>query len=229
MGTNISCGAACIKYLLFIFNILWLIFAVVIIVLGFKCIDWSGDIEHIYNNSIKTGAGIVIAVGFLILIMAFIGCCGAITQNVCLLSTYSGIILILVIVEIVGVVLVFIYKNEIENELKTALSREFGKWNGPTARAVQVLQQRFRCCGVTDYRSDFSGESVPASCCDQWATGEAADKTCPKMFVQFSKGCADTIRDTINNYLWGIGGVAIALVVIQLLLVVSACCLAREL
>jgi len=93
---------------------------------------------------------------------------------------------------------------------------------------MQNVQKTFECCGLngpTDY--DNIKLNRPASCC-----GESFDSNpnanCTKPEKAFDKGCVNTISDIVKNALGGLGGVAIALVLIQLLIVVSACCLARE-
>ncbi|CAG2180438.1 unnamed protein product [Oppiella nova] len=231
---GISCGATLIKYLLFLFNILWLLLGGVVLWLGFKIAMWSGDLEDIYHNNLKTGAIVVLAAGFLIFVLAFLGCCGAIKQNSCMLSTYGGLILILVVLQCVGAYFVLRDKGKIQDNIKDEISKNFQKWNDGTtddvAKSIQLFQMTFECCGVKGDRDYTDAAGVPSSCCDKWAANKdhLAKETCSRSQVKWKEGCADKLEHTLTNYMGGLGGVAIALVLIQLLIIVSACCLSRE-
>ncbi|CAG2172890.1 unnamed protein product [Oppiella nova] len=228
---GISCGATLIKYLLFLFNVLWLLLGGVVLWLGFKIAIWSGDLHDVYENNLKTGAIVVLAAGFLIFVLAFLGCCGAIKQNSCMLSTYGGLILILVVLQCVGAYFVLRDKGKIQDEIKGAIRTEFDKWNrspsDDVAKTIQLFQKTFECCGVTG-QTDFTTPELPESCCDKWSKGDSPQAKCQRSQIKWTQGCADKLENTLTNYLGGLGGVAIALVLIQLLIIVSACCLSRE-
>ncbi|CAG2175675.1 unnamed protein product, partial [Oppiella nova] len=109
---GVSCGASVITIILVIFNFIWLALGGVILWLGIKIAIWSGDLGNIQENNWLIGACVVILVGVLIVILAFLGCCGAIKQSPCMLCTYGFIILILVILEGVGAYFAFTYKHD---------------------------------------------------------------------------------------------------------------------
>ncbi|CAG2122096.1 unnamed protein product, partial [Medioppia subpectinata] len=168
---GISCGATLIKYLLFLFNVIWLLLGGVILWLGFKIALWGGDLKEIWSSNLQTGAIVVLAAGFLIFILAFLGCCGAIKQNSCMLTTYGALILLLVVLQCVGAYFAFANKGKLEGEFTKALTDQFHKWNGSqdkdVQRSIQLVQQTFQCCGITDYAHEY-GADVPSSCCDAY-------------------------------------------------------------
>jgi len=229
---GISCGATLIKYLLFFFNLLWLALGVAILYFGIRITSFSGDLHGIVENSIKTGAIVVLVAGSIIFLIAFLGCCGACKENSCMLTTYGGIILILVIVQCVGAYLAFHYRSKIEGDIKDGFEEQFKNYKtvSPDIRkAIQNIQKEFECCGYDspDNYKPILGNTWPASCC-----GESFEKdvnaTCSQGKSPYKSGCIDSVADKVKMYLGGLGGVAIALVLIQLLIIVSACCLARE-
>ena len=63
--------------------------------------------------NMKAGSVTILVTGVVIFLVAFLGCCGAIKGNSCMLSTYGGIILILVVVQCVGVYFAFKYKTNV--------------------------------------------------------------------------------------------------------------------
>jgi CD63 antigen len=230
---GISCGATLIKYLLFFFNLLWLALGVAILYFGIRITSFSGDLHGIVENSIKTGAIVVLVAGSIIFLIAFLGCCGACKENSCMLTTYGGIILILVIVQCVGAYLAFHYRSKIEGDIKDGFQEQFRKYNtvdNDIRKAIQNIQKEFECCGYdspNDYKSILGTNKWPASCCGE-SFDSNANATCSSGKSPYSKGCIDAVSGILMKTLGGLGGVAIALVLIQLLIIVSACCLARE-
>jgi len=231
---GISCGATLIKYLLFFFNLLWLALGGAILYFGFKITSFSGDFQGVVDSNMKTGAIVVLAAGFVIFLIAFLGCCGAIKENSCMLSVYGAIILILVIVQCVGAYLAFKYRTDLKAEITNGIAEEFKKFkDDPEARkAVNKFQSSFECCGsanFTDWDKILKPEQIyPGSCCKgkNWENNEICNRA--DVVKDGFKGCVDTVSNTVEKALGGLGGIAIGLVLIQLLIIVSACCLARE-
>jgi len=226
----VSCGATLIKYLLFFFNLLWLALGGVILWLGFKISSFSGSVNEIINTNMQAGAIVVLAAGFFIFLIAFLGCCGAIKENSCMLTAYGGIILILVVVQCVGAYLAFKYRTDIKDTIEEGITIKFKQFKDePTVRkAVQEIQSQFGCCGSKgpdDYLP--TGFIYPASCCDKSFSSNSS-ATCSPSELKFHDGCVNVVESKLSNALGGLGGVAIGLVLIQLLIIVSACCLARE-
>ncbi|XP_054153036.1 23 kDa integral membrane protein-like [Oppia nitens] len=230
---GVSCGATIIKYLLFLFNVLWLVLGGVVLWLGIKVTIWSGSLSDIYENNLRTGSIIILAAGVLIFLLAFLGCCGACRESACMLSTYGAIILLLVIAQCVGAYFAFKYKTDIPKEINKIIEKGIEKFQSEdsVAKGIQEIQRSFECCG-TDGPNSWrvkTGGRVPASCCDEWSSGDSPHKLCSdSMKIKFTEGCAQKVTNILNKYVGGLGGVAIALVLIQLLIILSACCLARE-
>ena len=94
-------------------------------------------------------------------------------------------------------------------------------------RAIQEIQKTFKCCGVrgpNDYTNGY-----PSSCCGKTSFGTEYDDKCPSGETpEYQDGCGEKVKNTLTKYLGGIAGVVIALILVQLLIIVSACCLSRE-
>lgn len=228
---GISCGATLIKYLLFFFNLLWLALGGVILWLGFRISSFSGSVNDIIDTNMKAGAIVVLVAGFIIFLVAFLGCCGAIKENSCMLSTYGAIILILVVIQCVGAYLAFKYRTDIDGKVKEQVTKEFKRFKGESVvrKAVQEFQQTFECCGSekpSDWLTDYG--NYPASCCGESFSDNDFKNCSNPPNLKYTKGCVDAVHDKLNSSLGGLGGVAIGLVLVQLLIIVSACCLAKE-
>jgi len=227
---GISCGAVLIKYILFAFNFLWLILGGVVIYLGVTIASFSGDIQTIVDTNMKAGALSVMVTGVIIFLVAFLGCCGAIKENSCMLSTYGGLILIVIVVQCVGIYFAFKNKTDIEKKIKESIDSKFIKFHlgdKELNRAIQEIQKFFKCCG-TSGPGVYSDDRIPISCCGGTDFGGDSDQTCKRPEVKYNDGCTEKVYNSLTKYLGGLAGVAIALVLIQLLIVMSACCLSRE-
>jgi len=134
------------------------------------------------------------------------------------------------VVQCVGAYLAFKYRTDIKDKLEEGIKTKFNQFKTePSVRkAVQEIQSQFGCCGSKgpeDYLN--TGFVYPASCCDKSFSGNSS-ATCDKSDLKFTDGCVNVVETKLNSALGGLGGVAIGLVLIQLLIIVSACCLARE-
>jgi len=231
----VSCGGSLIKYILFAFNLLWLILGGVILWLGFTITTFSGDVKGIVDETFRSGAIVLLVTGFVIFLIAFLGCCGAIKESQCMLWTYGAIILLLVIVQCVGAYLAFHYQKDIEGTIRDGITKNFENYSKTNSSelngVINKFQKTFHCCGAYNY-TDWDGwlhtqGQYPPSCCDRsndegWCTKDAV------INKGYEKGCIDKAMDKIHTVLGGLGGVAIALILVQFLIVFAACCLVRD-
>lgn len=102
------------------------------------------------------------------------------------------------------------------------------------AYALQVVQTNLQCCGwegVGDYKGVIGLEDVPSSCCKETNYSlEDPVKTCngaSARLTGYSTGCKESpvIKQITGNLTY----TSIALILIQLVVILAACCLARDL
>lgn len=232
----VSCGGSLIKYILFAFNLLWLILGGVILWLGFTITNFSGDVKGIVKESFSSGAIVLLVTGFVIFLIAFLGCCGAIKESQCMLWTYGAIILLLVIVQCVGAYLAFKYHKDIETEIRDGIRDNFSKYTNSSSdidKVINKFQKTFECCGANNYtdwdhwlKDDLKGK-YPPSCCDR-STDQDMCTAAEVLNKGYGTGCVEKAMAKIEKWLGGIGGVAIALILVQFMIVFAACCLVRD-
>ncbi|XP_072539130.1 tetraspanin-1 [Salminus brasiliensis] len=131
---------------------------------------FSLDVLHFVNVGF-----FFIAIGGVMALLGFLGCCGAKKESKCLLIMFFSIILVIFISELATGVVMLTYSSLLENILKEwstpVLKQQYGKekvltdmWN--------TTMTKLRCCGFTNY-TDFSdsyyykanGDMYPPSCC----------------------------------------------------------------
>lgn len=224
-------GMKCVKYLLFTFNLIFVIAAIALIAVGAYVQIKLTDYYDFFGND-YTGPGILlICVGAFIFIIAFFGCMGALKENYCLTMTFAVLLAVVFILMIAGGIAAYVLRSDVEDKVETILKdaeKNYGKEDGVT-KAWDKLQEEFSCCGVnnyTEWKNLNLNTTYPRSCCkDQ-------NKDCPKnstipLSSLMTTPCEDAFVSWVKDKVAIIGGVGIGLAFIMVVGVLFACCLAR--
>jgi len=198
-------AAGCAKYTILLFNFLIVLAGIAIIAIGGIALskDYAGVTKQV------TIFGII--VGVVIFFIAFLGCCGAMKESKCLLTTYAVILIILFILEVIVGILAFIavnsdeFKKDINKELSGYITRDEIK------DTMNDIQKSLKCCGANSSKDYFdNGHAVPESCKDK--DGKV-----------YPEGCTDALLDFLKPNIKGVGGVAIGFAVVELVAAIFAC------
>ncbi|KAK1153908.1 tetraspanin-1-like [Acipenser oxyrinchus oxyrinchus] len=171
---------ACFKYLMMFFSAIIFIAGGVLFGLGLWIKYGTGSfiqaIGSFSTQFINIGY-ICIGVGSVLVVIGLIGCCGAWKENRCLLLLFFCIVSIIYITEVVGAVLIFIYKDIVESVVRnTSRVSLIHAYAGPVAtdtisQAWNLIMLKYQCCGFDNY-TDFTGSQFSNS------TGLSYPKTC---------------------------------------------------
>ncbi|RZC43279.1 tetraspanin-8 [Asbolus verrucosus] len=203
-----GCISGIAKYLLFFFNFLIVVCGIVLIVIG--AITIANENKGIESFTSFSVGGFAIAVGVIIFAIAFFGCCGAIKENSCMLTTYAIILIVLLILQIVLGALAFVAirndDNSLDKEVKKIVRKLFEEYfndrnNKDKKEVIDSVQEAFECCGI-DGPQD-------------WPLSLGPPKSCYKDNNLYKTGCAEAFQDVITYNLKVIGGVAIAFAVVE--------------
>jgi len=131
----------------------------------------------------KYSAYALIGIGALVFLIGFLGCCGALKENKCLLGLYLFFLIIIAGAEIAAGVLGFIHKTNIEDKIAVTLEDKWeqyysGKNTSVTViTAIKAVESGLKCCNfetITDKSSEAarkhcerSDGSTPAGCIDK--------------------------------------------------------------
>jgi len=191
---------------------------------------------------------LLLIIGFVVFIVSFAGCIGALRENMCLLRFYSLCLLIFFLAEMTIIALAFIYPNKLneflEHELSDKLIQSY-RDDLDFQNIIDLIQEDFECCGIsrekgwrdwsnneyfncTDQNPSVERCGVPYSCCHR-DPGALVNLMCGfqvqelKEDVAFEKvntrGCLPTIQNLIEANLYTVGGVAIGIALSQLLVI----------
>lgn len=218
---------SCIKNLLFIFNFLFAVSGIIIIVCGGYSLHLFKKTGPVVGESYVSAPVILIVVGSIVFLVAFLGCCGAMQESYCMLMLFSVFLFLILVAEVAAGSLGFVYRGKAEHLAKDQFLNSMkdydrtGKPN-PVQEAWDFIQQEFKCCGVTGFNDWIARQkSVPNSCC-------ANENDCaPTKY--FAKGCYEEVKNIINKYALYVGIAGIGIGLIEIVGIIFSCCLANKL
>uniref|UniRef100_A0A2M4A0K4 Tetraspanin n=1 Tax=Anopheles triannulatus TaxID=58253 RepID=A0A2M4A0K4_9DIPT len=215
----LNCGHSTIKYLLFIFNLLCSLCGIALVVIGAVSLVKLDEIREISDEyNIIAPSVLLIVFGSVVFIIAFFGCCGAIRESYCMTSTYSFFLILLVIAQIVIAVLVFVFIGDVKIAIQKGFERIFNdRDNKLNSDLIDTIQSNLECCGKSSFL-DW-GLNFPQSCCSSGGTAPVC--------VPYTQGCVSRLSEFLESAGNVVAWVSIGVAVVELLGLISACCLAN--
>uniref|UniRef100_A0A3Q3ID86 Tetraspanin n=1 Tax=Monopterus albus TaxID=43700 RepID=A0A3Q3ID86_MONAL len=114
---------------------------------------------------------VIIAVGAVIFVIAFFGCCGAWKESSCMVTMFAIFLVLAIIIDLAALIAGYVFRNEVSIVVEKTLVDMMAGYNNNTElkKAVDKLQEDVQCCGVNS-TSDWANfkpnkNSVPDSCC----------------------------------------------------------------
>ncbi|XP_041650774.1 CD151 antigen isoform X2 [Cheilinus undulatus] len=238
-----TCGTICLKYLLFLFNILfWLAGGAVLAVGVWTLVEKSDYISLLNSSFYSASAYILIAAGIIVIVTGMIGCCATLKEMKSLLIVYLVLLLCIFLLEIIAGVMAYINYQELDEELRQNLMVTMQqKYQQPgeesVTQAVDKLHQEFKCCG--SYNSSDWMDSVwiqdthnerlvPDSCC-KTPSDLCGRRDHPSNIYKVEGGCIMKLEEFILSQLYILGAVGIGIAFLQLVGMMFTCCLYQNL
>nr|XP_033784407.1 tetraspanin-18 [Geotrypetes seraphini]XP_033784408.1 tetraspanin-18 [Geotrypetes seraphini]XP_033784409.1 tetraspanin-18 [Geotrypetes seraphini] len=238
---------SCMKYLMFVFNFFIFLGGVCLLGLGiWVIVDPTGFREIVAVNPLLfTGAYILLAMGAMLFLLGFLGCCGAIRENKCLLLFFFMLILVIFLAELSAAILAYIFREHLTRDFFTKEVKMHYKGNNNTevfSSTWNSVMITFGCCGVNGpedfhealyFKNWYPDDMVPEACCRR----EAQTRTGPflskeeclmgKELYQNRQGCYTVILNSFETYVYLAGALAIGVLAIELFAMIFAMCLFR--
>lgn len=217
-----GCGNKCVKCLYFTFNFLFFLFGALLLGLSLW-VRFDNNFQKRLGDAIEKSSGtpvqlesmyialyVLAAIGGLLCLTGFLGCCGACCESPCLLGLFFTLVLILFVAEIAGAIYIFVKKDTIQNELSSWYRDNvisLYSTNKDVQKQLDQLQQEWSCCGAKGC-SDYS--SPPSSC--QCNEGQ-------------KQGCVDIAFQQVTKHIVIVAAVAIGILAVELLAMIFSCIL----
>ncbi|KAM9392146.1 tetraspanin-1-like [Pholidichthys leucotaenia] len=166
---------------------------------------------------------LLIAVGAVLFLIGFLGCCGAIRESKCMLLMFFIIVLLVFIAEVAGAVVILVFKplaNDLFAKVGTAAVESIKSQYGDNADLTglwNTTMSVLNCCGFYN-ASDFESSpyftshnsSYPPQCCPDTV------QPCYKTNFTLIPGCFPKIKDLIENNIGVIVGVALGIAALEI-------------
>lgn len=231
--TSLPLSTKCIKYLLFIFNLLFVITGIIILSVGATIHGVYGGYSEFLDNGYLSTSAFLVAIGMIIFIISFFGCCGAVKENFCMIITFTTLLIMVFIFELSAGISGYVLRDRVSEMLENNLNKTLQLYGNNTedTRTFDILQNTFECCGVVSYEdwyTKFNISHVPVSCCGQ-VYGAVNNMTCTTDMEEFHKTpCVDAFGQYIKDHAVTLGGVGIGLAFVQLIGIIFSCNLSKQ-
>ncbi|KAJ8681579.1 hypothetical protein QAD02_017371 [Eretmocerus hayati] len=228
----VSAGMACVKYVLFLFNLIFAITGVALITVGTVIILMYNGYSNFVDIWLFAVPVLMIIIGIVVFVTSFCGCCGAVKESPCMIITFSVMLLLILVFEVGAGLSGYVMRSNLSSMLEKCMNNTLVDYNkrDDYRRSWDIIQYDFQCCGVinpSDWtKAGFRDDTLPKSCCTELPTSRpVCDRNAIKSHTE---GCKKQFQNTIekNGMILGVFGLGIAL--IQLVGVLFACCLARS-
>jgi len=227
---NLTGSANFVKYLLFIINFCLVITGIVILSVGATVQGVYHGVHGFLDENYFSIPKLLIAIGIIIFIVAFFGCCGAIKENYCMVLTFSVLMITIFILELSAGISGYVLRNEAAVMLRSNLNKtmaDYTKYKYISTLWDEV-QRDFECCGL-DGPKDWMNETtkgVPISCCPI-VSGTIETLNCTTTNA-YNKGCLVKLSVYVKEHAVSLGAAGVTLALFQLVGVFLTCYVAKK-
>lgn len=209
---------------MFFFNFLFWVCGTLILALAIwlkvskdgKEIVTSGD----YGTNPFVAVNILIAVGSIIMVLGFLGCCGAVKESRCMLLLFFIGLLLILLLQVAAGILGATFKSESSRILNETLydnakllsetsdeAKEFQK-------AMIAFQSEFKCCGLkfgaADWGNNFQDAKESCKCTESECENYKGEDV-------YRTTCLSLIKELVEKNIIIVIGIAFGLAIIEVL------------
>lgn len=215
----------CLKYSVFAFCLVaWMIGLITLIIGIVARVNGSFGPLDTEIPAVHSGANLLIAVGFFIMLMGFLGCCGALRESQCMLFLFFLFVFLCFTLLMAAGLWAIAWSSKVSFYLYRYIEDQVVKYresepDNESTKVMDFLQRKFACCGVKSV-ADYAPRPVPKSC-----SGTSTHQ-------YFLSGCHDVLVEVCQSNLSLICGIGIgfALILISgMVFSLMLCCALREL
>ncbi|XP_044749167.1 tetraspanin-9-like [Coccinella septempunctata] len=196
-------------------------------------VSYEGYVTLVPQYGYLSADIIAIGIGAVAFTLSFLGCCGSLFQNRCMLIVYFILVILLLVAEIISGTAAFVFReglaHTVKEELKNGLLLHYNpNVTGPYGLPAiwDHIQLQFRCCGVESYEDWYligawpTERWVPDSCC----LPAVREKGCGRTDADnwYEGGCYQPIYAWFLNRLTTLGAVGMIVAFLQLYGMISA-------
>ncbi|XP_066490535.1 tetraspanin-7-like [Tiliqua scincoides] len=228
-----------LKLFLMAFSFVFWAAGLTMLVIGIWAKTSLGTYLVLSANAYPNTPFIMLATGTAVIVWGFLGCIGAAIEHRCLLRTYGGFQLVVLVAGLVAGLSGLFYHKDIAEGFRSGLWKAIRSYDEDEekAEALDSIQSSLDCCGVESYRDWFSSpwskeqqapnNSVPVSCC--WSRKGCQHSPLPTdAWGIYRDGCFSKVYSFVSGNMLYIATAALGLALTQVVGIVLACLLAAR-
>lgn len=234
-----DCCGNMLKYVIFLVNFVIFVTGCVVFGFGVAAHLKVGNLDGFMDENYFHSSIVLMVAGGIIILVTFFGCCGVCTENHCMLYIFGTLLSLILLMEIGAAVAALVLKDEADKAITTAMNNNLKDYSNdqPTKDAWGQIQRNLKCCGITNFHdwknvTNVGPSDVPDSCCvtevDGCGKGVLSDEDGGAVERINTIGCLSTVREMISSNVILVGGIAAAVVILQLVGIIVVCCLANR-
>ncbi|XP_794304.3 tetraspanin-15 isoform X1 [Strongylocentrotus purpuratus] len=171
-----DCGHTTLKVLVVIYNIFFWLVGATILSVGIYAEFEKRNYEAV-SDVLLNPSTVLIVLGAFMFILTFIGCVGALRENILLLKIFGWTITIVFMLQLIAAIIAIVFKTKAKELVSSGFSSALENYyDDPDIHfAVDAVQQKLECCGGFDFNDwdkniyfacqDPGSCGVPFSCC----------------------------------------------------------------
>ncbi|KAE8294705.1 Tetraspanin-33 [Larimichthys crocea] len=191
---------------------------------------------------------LLIVVGSIMFLVTFLGCFGALRNATCLLKTFLGILVAVLLLQIAAGVVGYLFTDMVMERTEKLMMKAIFRYreDQDLENAIDFIQKKFQCCGVESYK-DWSQNAyfecsdtnpsleacgVPFSCCVHLQNQTVLNTMCGYGMQQLDKhsaaqdvftiGCLEKIVWWAKNNLLLVAGLTGGLLLLEVCMICLA-------
>ncbi|XP_016399371.1 CD9 antigen-like [Sinocyclocheilus rhinocerous] len=163
-----GCAQMC-KCFLILFNILFALVGLGLVALG-MWLRFGAETRGFFDIDLHTtqfniGVMVLVVTGVLMLLVAIIGDCGTCNNSKPALGVFSGLLTVLIIIEITAGVMAFMWSDRVSDELVNFYATIYAQYLNTKSPAqavtLELFNNAFDCCGVGGPIEVFVRDTCP--------------------------------------------------------------------
>lgn len=186
--------------------------------------------SNFVSDHIWTAPIILMVVGAAVAFICFLGCCGALKENSCMILSFAILAVIIFLLEIGLGIAGYVKHSGLQQLMETQFNSTMKHYKDREdyRDAWTLLQNELDCCGTygpNDWDGIFPNKTLSPSCCKLINLSEAQECT---TLHAMNQGCLAKLLGILDSKTLVLAGVVLAVAGIQLLTILFACCLYRS-
>uniref|UniRef100_A0A3Q4HHW5 Tetraspanin n=1 Tax=Neolamprologus brichardi TaxID=32507 RepID=A0A3Q4HHW5_NEOBR len=188
---------------------------------------------------------LLIVVGSVMFLITFLGCFGALRNTICLLKTFVGLLVAILLLQIAAAFVGYFFTDTVMERTERLMMKAIEQYreDQDLENAIDFIQKKFQCCGVESYKNwsrnvyfecsdtnpSLEACGVPFSCCIGLQNQTVLNTMCGYGMQQleeklarqhiFTIGCLDKIVWWAKHNLLLVAGLTAGLLLLEVTLV----------